>query len=90
MLVIGIVGSIGFLSLARYINHVPIISYIGRYSIIVLITHKVFILVFGHFIKGFDGSEILVFMLVLFAEIPTIFVCKKYFPYIYAQKELLK
>lgn len=39
----GILGTICVLSLARLLGHIPFVSYLGRYSIIVLCTHAYFI-----------------------------------------------
>ena len=90
MLLVGIIGSIGFLSIARLFKHIPIVSYIGRYSIIVLITHKVLIVILNHLLRDMPYNEIIVFTGVILLEIPIIIFCKRYLPYLFAQKELLK
>ncbi len=101
----GLLGIYALLTVARLLKHVPIISYLGRYSIIVLITHYPLvylvpkqwnrILFEGHgAIRGEGGFEgycaAMELVLLLLAEVPIIWLCKKYLPWIFAQKDLVK
>lgn len=89
MYLIGFLGPLGILSISRLFKYVPLISYIGRYSIIVLITHKVVIQTLTLF-QCFATNPFIVFIIIILVEVPIIYVCKTLFPYIFAQKELLK
>lgn len=86
---LGLIGSLMVLQLASMAGRIPGISYIGRYSIVVLITHKPLILLMGSIVGHEDTLwQWLVFLTVLLAEIPTIYVCIRFLPILFAQKEL--
>lgn len=61
------------------------ISYIGRYSLIALGTHYPLILLFN--LMGIHNKYI-VFLCILIVMPGVIYVFKKYFPYMTAQKDL--
>lgn len=94
----GIAGSLGVLSLAKIFHRIPVISYLGRYSIIILCTHMIPIL-FLHQINplrlkiGLDSAlifHILLVLIVLILEYLIIIpLLKKYLPYFTAQKDLI-
>lgn len=93
----GLCGTLFVLMLAKRLNHVPLISYFGRYSIVVLITHVVFIHLFRitlyHFHINMTYIHLImfgIFILVMIVEIPIIYLCVKYLPYMFAQKDLIK
>lgn len=92
----GISGSYCILFIAKYLQHLPIISYIGRYSIVVLLTHQplLFILRNTFFQLGISQESVminlLIFSLIILLSIPIIRVCVQYLPYFYAQKDLWK
>ena len=95
----GLIGTIGILYISKLIKKLPIISYLGRYSIIILCTHVLFYLfIFQHVIKycyvnwnipqlytsiGCFFAEILISLLIIPLMI-------RYMPYICAQKDLIK
>lgn len=80
----------------KYINRIPGISYLGRFSIIALVTHELLRNVVNRSIRltlNPQWEEIYINLLtmgivtlLMFAVIP---LCRKYLPYITAQKELL-
>lgn len=82
---------IGFLILCKAIKRLPIVSFAGHYSIIILGFHNIFLgVLIGIFnsITGFINpwpGTILTIGLCLFL-IP---ICLKFFPYVTAQKELM-
>lgn len=94
----GFSGSLAILLLSSVIQRLPIISYIGRYSLIVLCTHMVMITLLVallHFLpEGFrqTGSmESLIFLALTIAF--SMFSCwflSKYLPWFTAQKDLIK
>ena len=40
----GFCGTLFVLMIAKRLNHVPLVSYLGRYSIVILLTHVVLII----------------------------------------------
>ena len=94
----GFSGSLAILLLSSVIQRLPIISYIGRYSLIVLCTHMVMItllVALRHFLpESFQqtGSmESLIFLALTIAF--SMFCCwslSKYLPWFTAQKDLIK
>jgi len=90
----GISGTMCILTIAKYLKKLPVISYIGKYSIIVLSTHLLFILfarnVFHQFNIPQDNAVVntLLFFVVVVLSIPTISFVRRYLPYCFAQKDL--
>lgn len=82
----GLAGSVGIILLAKLMGYLPYFSFIGRYSIIVLLTHFPITTVL---VRLFPDNILLVTILVLVLEVPVILVAKNWFPYLFAQKELL-
>lgn len=91
----GLSGFCFIFFLSKYINRIPIISYIGRYSIVVLITHLLNLFAIRTILHqvGVDQTSIVlnffVFVFIIIISIPTIYICIKYFPYWFAQKDLI-
>ena len=92
----GASGTYFVLMIAKYFNHLPIFSYIGRYSIVVLLTHLLFLFAFRNILfqlaipqKGML-LNLLVFVLIILLSVPTIRFCIKYLPYWFAQKDIWK
>ncbi len=92
----GAAGIYGILTLSRLLRRVPVVSYLGRYSIVVLITHYPLIYLFPKqwnriLFWGFGGwcalEELLLLVVV---EVPLIALCTHYLPWIFAQKDLIK
>jgi len=69
------------------VKHLPFFSYLGRYSILVLCTHSIYVRAINSFI---DIPNILIAIIVLALMPPTIWFFKNFFPYVTAQKDLLK
>lgn len=79
------IGTIYFLS--GMIKRIPYFSYIGRYSLIVLGTHMIPIIIIN---KYFNVEYKLLTACITLAIMPFfIFILKKYFPYFTAQKQLI-
>ena len=92
----GFCGTLFVLMIAKRLNHVPLISYLGRYSIVILLTHVVLIILLRitlyHFSINIDYIHLIMlglFIIVVLIEIPIIKFCIKYLPYVFAQKDLL-
>ena len=90
----GIIGTLAILQLSHIMGLVPFISYIGRYSIIILCTHAYIIQLTGIAFSYFIHNNWILLLLtfsataVLNAAIIPIFL--KWLPYVTAQKDILK
>lgn len=92
--ILGVLGTLVVLMTSKVLKKIPVISYIGRYSIVMLCLHAfplpILSKILGKYIS--DGavlvwSEFLIVTLGVAAITP---LCIKYFPYIFAQKDLIK
>ena len=81
----GITGSISIIYLCKFIRWIPIVSYIGRYSLIALAMHGILIPYIRFFIN--PDLNLLILVLVL---CPTIYVFKTYLPKMCAQQPFFK
>lgn len=81
----------GALLLCKQIGHIPVVSYIGRYSIIPLGIHAVFI----HYVAKFPVAigmpypTAVTFAITIVLSLACIPIMKRYLPYVTAQKDLL-
>lgn len=82
----GLAGCFGILVLARRLGCLPYVSFIGRYSIIVLLTHYPLMYYLDRLVPD---NALLVMPAVFVLEVPVILVGRRYFPYVFAQKELI-
>lgn len=80
----------GTLLLCKQFGHIPVVSYIGRYSIIPLGIHAVFI----HYVAklpatiGLPYPTAVTFALTIALSLASIPIMKRYLPYVTAQKDL--
>lgn len=92
----GISGTMCILMVAKYLKTLPVVSYIGRYSIIVLCTHLLYIFFARNLFYQLHIPQedvvinTLLFIAVVVISIPTIAFVKRYLPYWFAQKDLWK
>ncbi len=92
----GISGSYTILLISKYFRHIPIISYIGRYSIVVLITHQPLLFLLRNVLYQLRitvdtiTGNLIVYILIILLSLPTIKISIKYLPYFFAQKDLIK
>lgn len=84
----------GVLLLCKVIKWLPVVSYFGRYSIVVLCVHMLIIFYFTAIFEKCSGHEVatnwervIIVMMMCWFSIP---VCKKWLPYFVAQKSLFK
>lgn len=82
---------IGVLLLCKVVKWLPVISYMGRYSIVLLCVHGLFLSLFGGKIKEYLEVTIwgyaTIILIMCWLAIP---VCKTLLPYFVAQKPLFK
>lgn len=95
LLITGFVGIISILCFCMTVTNIPLISYWGRYSIHILVTHNVLIVLLAPFINKFFPLNL--FTYILFASIIMLIYhfiiipfSNKYLPYVTGQKPLLK
>ena len=90
---LGIIGTLAILSISRIVGLLSIVSYLGRYSIIVLCTHAYCINALTGILSNHLTNKplilFLVFIITSFISIPVIALCKKYLPWFTAQKDLI-
>ena len=75
-------------AVAYSIGRVPVISYFGQYSLVILCTHSTVQLILNFIIKL--NNEIVVFAIVMITAPILIYVFTRYLPHFTAQKELIK
>ncbi len=89
---LGLLGTLIILQISKLVKYVPIVSYVGRYSIVVLCLHDFSLGSLARILWRFMTNvelvvfvEFLVIILILYFIIP---LCVKYFPYIYLRKKI--
>lgn len=89
----GVAGTIMVLMLAKVIRRLPVISYLGKYSIMVLCTHCLFIQILVKYLgQHLSGMSYLLVVLIvsLLASFLLIPLLKRFMPYVTAQKDVIK
>lgn len=90
-IVISICSVFAVLFLCKMLKRLPFVSYFGRYSIIPLCTHHLIYRPVKVFLMHFDIMNnvllVVITILICWACIP---LCRKYLPYVTAQKDLIK
>lgn len=88
----GILGSYAIMMISKRLSKLPIVTYYGRYSIMVLVTHEAVFSIVGFVISHFKLSITVLFLVNLFL---TLIVClaliplmRRYLPYVTAQKRI--
>ena len=81
----------------KYTGRLPYVSYLGRYSIIVLVTHGLLHNIINRSVKHLSGMpldestfDLILLGVIILLMAVVIPVCKKYLPYITAQKSLIE
>lgn len=85
--------TIGIMMLCKSLRHVPLLSYMGRYSIIVLCVHYIYICFFINICEDFVGfvpSNCWYFFLILGLSVLSIPLCRRFLPRFTAQKDLIR
>ncbi len=89
----GIAGTMMVLILSKFIRHLPLVSFWGRYSIIILCTHQVVITIVSNFLGRWfsDGWQVLAVLVVTLAICHfLILFMRKYMPHVTAQKDVIR
>jgi len=89
----GIAGTLMVLTVSKLIKRLPLVSFWGRYSIIILCTHQVVVFVTETILMRYlSGIPLFVAVLVstlLICHLSILFM-KKYMPHVTAQKDVIK
>ena len=87
----GLLGAVALLLFAKAVKTLPVVTYLGRYSIVVLVTHMPVVSVLGHSIFK-ENSYLAVFAIFAIIVVLEYFIivpfCVKYLPHVCAQKDL--
>ena len=92
----GFVGTYLVPILSKIVSYIPILSYIGKYSIVVLITHQAYRFFIRNILYQMEIPQdsnflnLFVFIILMLIELPTIKYGIKYLPVCFAQKDLWK
>lgn len=92
----GLSGVFCVMILAKIIGFIPVVSYLGRYSIVVLCTHLIYLFFIRNafFQMGINQEKgiinCFVFLIIVLLSLPTIRFGIKYLPYFFAQKDFWK
>ncbi len=83
---------VSFMFICKIIKMLPLISYIGKYSIVILCTHSIFLSAIDKIsnVVSCESSPIVAFIITMVSCIICIPIFVVYFPYIVAQKDLIK
>lgn len=82
---------IAMILLCKLVNRLPVVSYIGRYSIIILVMHGIYLKVCSSIVTfaNFELSSFCLTMIVFFLSLLSIEPLRRFFPYVTAQKNFL-
>ena len=91
----GLLGTYGIIMLAKLLKKLPLISYFGRYSIIILVTHIEVLNIFAAVLK-YSGLNLSVgytyllnFILMMLSYLLIIPFMRKFMPHVTAQKDVI-
>lgn len=89
----GITGTLSVIFISKMVRDLPLISYWGRYSIMILVSHGLLLQVFVPLIRKVHLSvpiaTIVILTMVMFSYQIIIPLMKKYLPYVTAQKDVI-
>jgi len=91
----GISGTLMTIFIAKVLHKLPLISYFGRYSIIILCTHQLLLTVIVNVVKKLPwdlGAPLLVVLVMVVTFLLYLFIipfCLKFLPHVTAQKDVI-
>ena len=92
----GASGVLVVLLVSKAIRTLSLISFIGRHSLIVLLTHQLYLFILRNIVYQLNLQQdnifvsFSLFLIVVVLSVPTICFCKKYLPWAFGLKELVK
>lgn len=91
---LGLIGTLGIFMISRSLNNISILSYYGRHTLIILVTHRYIFQTIGYFLAKLPLTNGTAFginlTLTLLSYLILIPVIKKLMPHVTAQKDVLK
>ncbi len=90
--ILGLSGTLTVLYLSKIIVKIPIFSLFGRYSIIILCSHGIYVRVLRILFQktNIPHAHAVMFICVLLLMFPTIYIVNKYVPFLFAQKSFFE
>ena len=92
--IVGIAGTLMTILIAKKVGHIPVVTYWGHYSIMILLTHQIIYQIVHLALKmwiprgwGLIWANLAITMTLYFILIP---LMRRYMPYVTAQKNILK
>ena len=90
----GVLGALSIILVSKLIGHLPLVSYWGRYSIMILVTHQVVYQFYAAFMSKIGistgwGGVFLNLTLTMLSYLAIIPLMRKYMPHVTAQKDLI-
>lgn len=90
----GLLGSLGILYLSKCFKKLPFLSYVGKYSIMILVTHKFLYQAYKPLIAltglHHGKAALLNFVITILSYLIIIPLLKKFLPHVTAQKDVIK
>lgn len=90
----GLFGTLFIIFISKMIKKLPVVSYWGRYSIIILCTHNLVVQFIAVILKTLPINKEIMFVsnliITMFLYLLIIPFCLKYLPYVTAQKDVIK
>lgn len=91
--VCGMTGTLGIIFTAKVIKHIPFVTYWGRYSIMILVTHSLILKILTPAILKLhlpmELTVLLVLVVLMFSYQFLIPLMQRYLPYVTAQKDVI-
>lgn len=91
---LGLLGTLIVLQLSKIIKKLPIVSVVGRYSIVMLCLHSAILGIISKVLWTFISNVNIVIFVEFFIVVIIVYyvspLCARYLPYIFAQKDLIK
>ena len=92
----GAAGVLLVLLMSKIIKTLPLISFIGRHSLIVLLTHQLYLFILRNIVYQLNIQQdniivsLFLFIIVVLLTVPTICFCRKYLPWAFGLKDVIK
>ena len=92
----GAAGVLIVILISKAIRTLTLISFIGRHSLIVLLTHQLYLFILRNIVYQLNFKQddslvsFILFIILVILSVPTIFFCKKYLPWAFGLKDVIK
>ena len=89
----GIAGTMMVLIISKFLKHLPLVSFWGRYSIIILCTQQVVITIAAYFLRRwFSGQYLMAMLLVVTLPVCHLLILfmRRFMPHVTAQKDVIR